>query len=179
MKFKVFALASALAICAVATSAQDDSEQVTLRGYLVDARYASDLQSWETLAQKAKKYTRQRGLTKEAAERGFGLVRGSKFYPFDAKGNELALELLGKTGKAAGISVEVVGTLPKNTEAGAVAGSSKKWELGRDRIGRPTYEGVPKEESYGGSISFGRRKGGEVKLAVESLKEIESPGATP
>lgn len=177
MKFKVFALASALAICTVSTSAQDDSEQVTLRGYLVDARYASDLQSWETIAQKAKKYSRQRGLTKEAAERGFGLVRGSKFYPFDANGNKLVLELLGKAGKAAGISVEVVGTLPKNTAA--VAGSSKKWELGRDRIGRPTYEGVPNDESYGGSISFGRRKGGEVKLVAESLKEIETPGATP
>ncbi len=92
--------------------------------------------------------------------------------------NELALELLGKTSKAAGISVEVVGTLPKRAESSE--SSSKKWEPGRDRIGRPTYERMPTEgKSYGGSISFPRRKGGEVKLAVESLKEIESPGVIP
>lgn len=178
MKLKVFAVVLIIAVFSGGARAQEESEQVTLRGYLVDARYITDLQSWESLTQKAKKYTRERGRTKEASERGFGLVRGSKFYPFDAKGNELAMELLGKTGKVAGISVEATGTLPKKVEA-AAEGSSKNWELGRDRIGRPTYEKVPGEQSYGGNISLSRRGEGAAKLAIESLKEIDSPGVMP
>ncbi len=178
MRCKISVLALALSIFAAATPAQDDREPVTWRGYLVDARYVADLESWESLSQKAKKYPRERGLTKEAAERGFGMVRGGKFYLFDMKGNELAQELLEKTDKGAGISVEVVGTLPQKAEA--AESSSKKSEPGRDRIGRPTYEGMPNEEkSYGGSISFPRHKGSEAKLAVETLKEIKPPSLMP
>ncbi len=178
MRFKISVLALAISIFAAATPAQDDREQVTWRGYLVDARYAADLQSWESLSQKAKKYTRERGLTKEAAERGFGMVKGGKFYLFDVKGNELAMKLLEQTDKASGISVEVVGTLPQKAEA--AESSSKKSEPGRDRIGRPTYEGMPNEEkSHGGSISFPMRKGSEAKLAVETLKEIAPPSLMP
>ena len=176
MRSTAIVSALALAIYAVAVWAQNDTEQVTLRGYLVDARYASDLQSWENLAGKAKKYTRARGLSKEAKESGFGLVRGSAFYPFDAKGNELALELLEKADKASGISVEVVGSRPRRSEASTSA--SRKWEPGRDALGRPTYEKVP-NDSYENSITLTRRKGGAVKLAVASIKMVESVGAAP
>jgi len=38
---------------------------------------------------------------------------------------------------------------------------------------------MPNEEkSYGGSISFPRHKGGEAKLAVETLKEIKPPSGS-
>ncbi len=65
MRCKISVLALALSIFAAATPAQDDREPVTWCGYLVDARYVADLESWESLSQKAKKYPRERGLRKK------------------------------------------------------------------------------------------------------------------
>lgn len=184
MNLKAVFFISAMVLLSVNAAAQDNPDQQTWRGLLVDAHYAGDLLSYESLAQKAKKYTKESGLKREAKESGYGIVVRDKFYAFDAKGNELALELLRRTTKESRIEVEVSGVLPRSSDSGAAVEntsiSPKPGTPRRDRIGRPTYDQVPgqtTEGSYGTSATLGgRRRGSSEKIIVESIKEIE-PGA--
>lgn len=181
MKFKfiVFATAIVCVLTAKSALAQDHPDQATLRGFLVDAHYISDLLSYESLTQKAKTYTKEIGLSSEARKSGYGIVVGQKFYAFDAKGNELATELLRKTEKVSAISVEVVGTLPRGS-VNNDASPTKKAELGRDKLGRPTYDQIPGQsanQTYGRSVTFGGHQAGGEKIAVESIGEVSPGGA--
>ncbi|HVG39290.1 MAG TPA: hypothetical protein VM870_08385 [Pyrinomonadaceae bacterium] len=177
MKAKAIFLAIGLTLLTASAAAQDaGGEQKTWRGFLVDARYVSNLLSYESLAQKAKQYTKELGLKREAKESGYGIVVRDKFYAFDAKGNELALELLQQTAKSSRIELEVVGTLPRGggSTVETTGTAAKPGTLQRDRIGRPTYDQTPGQNSgtYGSSVTLGKRSFGAEKIAVESLKEV-------
>lgn len=168
-----------------ASPAPASDEQQTWRGLLVDARYAADLLSYESVAQKAKKYSKELGLKAEAQKSGYGVVVRDKFYAFDVKGNELALDLLRRTTKTARLDVEVSGTLLRGNSGGAVVESTgvspKPGTPSRDRLGRPTYDPVPgqtTERTYGTSATLGRRRNSPEKILVESIKEVEPPATS-
>ncbi|MEP7235467.1 MAG: hypothetical protein ABI778_09250 [Ignavibacteriota bacterium] len=63
---------------------------------------------------KMMKHTKTCLLEETCASTGFGLMTEKKFIPFDAKGNELALEYLDNSKKERDFLVEVKGSMKKN-----------------------------------------------------------------
>src|SRR5215813_4739689 len=86
-------------------------EKVKLTGYIVDvvcfADHAKD--SPEAATKVAAEHTKECALMEECVKSGYGIYDDGKWYPFDAKGNELAKAAFEKTGKKDHVKMTVEG----------------------------------------------------------------------
>ena len=86
-------------------------EKVKLTGYIVDvvcfADHAKD--SPEAATKVAAEHTKECALMEECVKSGYGIYADGKWYPFDAKGNELAKAAFEKTGKKDHVKMTVEG----------------------------------------------------------------------
>jgi len=86
-------------------------EKVKLTGYIVDvicfADHAKD--SPEAATKVAAEHTKECALMVECVKSGYGIYADGKWYPFDAKGNELAKAAFEKTGKKDHVKMTVEG----------------------------------------------------------------------
>jgi hypothetical protein len=86
-------------------------EKVKLTGYVTDVmcfgNHAKDAP--EAMTKVAAEHTKECALMAECVKSGYGIVADGKWYPFDAKGNELAKALFEKTGKKEHIKMTVDG----------------------------------------------------------------------
>ncbi len=86
-------------------------EKVKLTGYAVDAVCAAGHAKDKPVdaTKFAAAHTKECGLMKECVKGGYGIFADGKWYPFDAKGNELAKALFGKIQKKDHVKVTVEG----------------------------------------------------------------------
>lgn len=86
-------------------------EKVKLTGYAVDVVCAADhaKDKPEDATKFAAEHTKECGLMEECVKGGYGIFADGKWYPFDAKGNELAKALFEKTQKKDHVKVTVEG----------------------------------------------------------------------
>ena len=86
-------------------------EKVKLTGYVVDTVCFADKANGkpEEAAKAAAEHTRECALMEECIKGGYGIYADGKWYPFDAKGNELAKAAFEKTGKKDQIKMTVEG----------------------------------------------------------------------
>ena len=86
-------------------------EKVKLSGYVVDvvcfADHAKD--SPEAATKVAAEHTKECALMEDCVKSGYGIYADGKWYPFDAKGNELAKAAFDKTAKKDHIKMTVEG----------------------------------------------------------------------
>ena len=88
------------------------NEKVKLTGYVVDVKCAAGhaKDRPEDAVKFAAGHTKVCALEEECARSGYGIFAGGHWFPFDAKGNELAKALLEKTQKKDHIKMTVEGT---------------------------------------------------------------------
>ena len=91
-------------------------EKVKLTGHIVDvmcfaehSKDLSDAAKQEAAAKAAAEHTKECALMEECIKSGYGIYADGKWYPLDAKGNELAKAMFEKTGKKDNIKVTVEG----------------------------------------------------------------------
>lgn len=86
-------------------------EKVKLTGYVTDVvcfgEHAKDAP--EAMTKVAAEHTKECALMAECVKGGYGIVADGKWYPFDAKGNDLAKALFEKTAKKDHIKMTVDG----------------------------------------------------------------------
>src|SRR5262245_50191881 len=101
----------ALAALAITASTASAHEKVKLSGYVVDVMcFAEHAKDATNVAKKAAaEHTRDCALMEECVKSGYGIYADGKWYPFDAKGNELAKAMFEKTKKKDNIKVTVEG----------------------------------------------------------------------
>jgi len=101
----------ALAALVIAASTALAQEKVKLSGYVVDvmcfAEHAND--ATDVAKKAAAEHTRECTLMEECVKSGYGIYADGKWYPFDAKGNELAKAMFEKTKKKDNIKATVEG----------------------------------------------------------------------
>ena len=101
----------ALAALVIIASTVLAHEKVKLTGYVVDvmcfAEHAND--ATDAAKKAAAEHTRECALMEECVKSGYGIYADGKWYPFDAKGNEMAKAMLEKTKKKDNIKVTVEG----------------------------------------------------------------------
>src|SRR5262249_7401754 len=101
----------AFAALVIAASAVLAHEKVKLSGYVVDvmcfSEHAKD--ATDVAKKAAAEHDRSCALMEECVKSGYGIYADGKWYPFDAKGNELAKAMLEKTKKKDNIKVTVEG----------------------------------------------------------------------
>ena len=87
------------------------NEKVKLTGYVVDVRCAAGHAKGkpEDAVKFAAKHTKECALKEECVRSGYGIFADGQWFPFDAKGNELAKALLEKTQKNDHIKMTVEG----------------------------------------------------------------------
>ena len=102
---------SALAALVITASTVSAHEKVKLSGYVVDLMcFAEHTKDAADVAKKAAaEHTRDCALMEECVKSGYGIYADGKWYPFDAKGNELAKAMFEKTKKKDNIKVTVEG----------------------------------------------------------------------
>jgi len=95
----------------VATSVVWAHEKVKLTGYVVDVMCFGDhaKDKVEDATRIAAEHTKECALMDDCVKSGYGLYADGKWYPFDAKGNELAKALFDKTKKSDHLKVIVEG----------------------------------------------------------------------
>ena len=86
-------------------------EKVKLTGYVVDVMCFADhvKDSPEAATKAAAEHTKECALMGDCVKSGYGIYADGKWYPFDAKGNELAKALFEKTAKKDHIKMTVEG----------------------------------------------------------------------
>ena len=86
-------------------------EKVKLTGYMGDVLCAKgfDKDKPEEAMKSAAAHTKECGLMDDCVKSGYGILSDGKWYPFDAKGNELAKAVFEKTKKKDNIKVTVEG----------------------------------------------------------------------
>src|SRR6266511_1363824 len=84
----------ALAASVITTSTVSAHEKVKLSGYVVDVMCFAEHAKDATKA--AAEHTRDCALMEECVKSGYGIYADGKWYPFDAKGNELAKAMFEK-----------------------------------------------------------------------------------
>src|SRR5215510_16134827 len=101
----------ALAALVITASTVSAHEKVKLSGYVVDLMcFAEHTKDAADVAKKAAaEHTRDCALMDECVKSGYGVYADGKWYPFDAKGNEMAKAMLEKTKKKDNIKVTVEG----------------------------------------------------------------------
>ncbi len=105
---KTFLLAAVLCL-GLAAVAQDSKRPAKIKGYLIDQMCST---GDETMA---KGHPTACARMEKCEKSGFVVVEGEKTYKLDAKGNELAVEILKATKTQRGGMVEVEGTLDGDT----------------------------------------------------------------
>ena len=95
----------------VATSVVWAHEKVKLTGYVVDVMCFGDhaKDKIEDATRVAAEHTKECALMDDCVKSGYGLYADGKWYPFDAKGNELAKTLFDKTKRSDHLKVIVEG----------------------------------------------------------------------
>jgi hypothetical protein len=114
---KILVAASSILFLAVAVCVGARAgEHVKLTGYLVDSMCAAGHAhgSAEEAEAFGAKHTKSCALDTECAASGFGIISDGKYYPFDAKGNEMAKALFEKTSKNDHIQATVEGEQQDN-----------------------------------------------------------------
>src|SRR5262249_60699647 len=88
----------ALATLVITASTASAHEKVKLSGYVVDVMcFAEHTKDAADVAKKAAaEHTRDCALMEECVKSGYGIYADGKWYPFDAKGNELAKAMFEK-----------------------------------------------------------------------------------
>src|SRR5262245_53929995 len=111
MKRKTVLLTLLATFIAVVASVAYAHEKVKLTGYIADVMCASEhtKDSAEDAMKFASEHTKSCALMDECAKSGYGVFAEGKWYPFDAKGNELAKALIEKTKKKDHIKATVEG----------------------------------------------------------------------
>lgn len=101
----------ALAASVITTSTVSAHEKVKLSGYIVDVMcFAEHAKDATNVAKKAAaEHTRDCALMEECVKSGYGIYADGKWYPFDAKGNELAKAMFDKAKRKDNIKVTVEG----------------------------------------------------------------------
>ncbi len=86
-------------------------EKVKLTGYVADVMCSADHAKGkpEDAMKFAAEHTKECGLMEECIKSGYGIFADGKWYPFDAKGNELTKALFEKTQKKDHVKVTVEG----------------------------------------------------------------------
>lgn len=86
-------------------------EKVKLTGYVVDVMCFADhvKDSAEAGTKAAAEHTKECALMEDCVKSGYGIYADGKWYPFDAKGNELAKAAFDKTSKNDHIKMTVEG----------------------------------------------------------------------
>lgn len=86
-------------------------EKVKLTGYLVDAMCAAEhtKDKPEDAMKFAAEHTKEDALMEACVKSGYGIFADGQWYPFDAKGNELAKALFEKTQKKDHVKATVEG----------------------------------------------------------------------
>ena len=92
-------------------------EKVKLTGYVVDVLCAKgiDKNKPEAAMKAAAGHTKECGLMDDCVKSGYGVMSDGQWYPFDAKGNELAKAIIEKTTKKDNIKVTVEGLKHEGT----------------------------------------------------------------
>ena len=95
----------------IATSVVWAHEKVKLTGYVVDVMCFGDhaKDKVEDATKVAAEHTKECALMDDCVKSGYGLYADGKWYPFDAKGNELAKALFDKTKRSDHLKVIVEG----------------------------------------------------------------------
>jgi hypothetical protein len=95
----------------IATSVVWAHEKVKLTGYVVDVMCFGDhaKDKVEDATRIAAEHTKVCALMDDCVKSGYGLYADGKWYPFDAKGNDLAKALFDKTKKSDHLKVIVEG----------------------------------------------------------------------
>lgn len=103
-----FVLIAALLVAPTAAWAH---EKVQLTGYVVDVVCYDDSAKGgpEAVAKAAAEHTQECALMADCIKSGYGIYADSKWYPFDAKGNDLAKAAFEKTAKKDHIKMTVEG----------------------------------------------------------------------
>ncbi len=101
----------ALAAFIVATSSVLAHEKVKLTGYVVDVVCFADQAKGkpEEAAKAAAEHTKECALMEDCIKGGYGIYADGKWYPFDAKGHDLAKAVFEKTTKKDHIKMIVEG----------------------------------------------------------------------
>ena len=101
----------ALAASVITASTASAHEKVKLSGYVVDVMcFAPHAKDATDVAKKAAaEHTRECALMEECVKSGYGIFADGQWYPFDAKGNELAKALFEKTQKKDHVKATVEG----------------------------------------------------------------------
>jgi len=101
----------ALAALVITASTASAHEKVKLSGYVVDLMcFAEHTKDAADVAKKAAaEHTRDCALMEECVKSGYGIYADGKWYPFDAKGNELAKAMFEKAKRKDNIKVTVEG----------------------------------------------------------------------
>jgi len=83
----------------------------TVHGYVVDAMCAQGIIKKGNVMERAAAHTRECALEDNCAASGYGIFSDGKYLKFDPHGDKVVQELLKKSMKAKGISVEVTGKM--------------------------------------------------------------------
>jgi len=88
------------------------NQKVKLTGYVVDAKCAAEHAKGkpEEVMKFAAEHTKECALKEECVRSGYGIFADGQWFPFDAKGNQLAKALFEKTQKKDHIKATVEGT---------------------------------------------------------------------
>ncbi len=111
MKKKTIPLILLATFFAIVASVAYGHEKVKLTGYIVDVMCAADhtKDSAEDAMKFASEHDRSCGLMEACVKSGYGIFADGKWYPFDAKGSDLAKAIFEKTTKKDHIKVTVEG----------------------------------------------------------------------
>lgn len=110
MKKSIVAL-FAFAILAAVVASATPHEKVKLTGYVVDMVCFAETAKGkpEAATKAAAEHTKECALMPDCIKGGYGIYADGKWYPFDAKGNELAKALFEKTNRKDHIKMTVEG----------------------------------------------------------------------
>ena len=110
MKKTIF-LSLAAALLVTACDGAQAHEKMKLTGYVVDVVCFADhvKDSPEAATKVAAEHTKECALMEDCVKGGYGVYADGQWYPFDAKGNELAKAVFEKTGKKDHVKMTVEG----------------------------------------------------------------------
>jgi hypothetical protein len=104
-------LVALLAVSGLFAQEKSESTLVTLKGYIVDAMCGAAMAKGPNMEQRAAKHSRSCALDEQCAAAGYGIITGTKWYPFDAAGNAKAKSGIQKSKRAKGHYFQVTGIL--------------------------------------------------------------------
>ena len=108
---KTISFSLVIALLVTAAAVVQAHEKVKLTGYVVDVVCFADhvKDSPEAATKVAAEHTKECALMEDCVKGGYGVYADGQWYPFDAKGNELAKAVFEKTGKKDHVKMTVEG----------------------------------------------------------------------